>query len=260
MEEIRSKDNSLIKALVKLSASKKQRREEGRFLLEGARLCGDAVRTGIRPQLALLTQEAMERYPQAALTAQGADRVILISKEVAAKLSDTTTPQGVFCVCELPQERLELSSKGRYLVLSSLQDPGNVGTIIRTAEALGLDGILATADCPDFYSPKVLRSAMGSVLRLPFRLFSSGEEAVTALREQGVTVYAAALTDSAASITSLTLGDGAAMVIGNEGNGLEQRVIERCDQAVVIPMAGGAESLNAATAAALCIWEMVRRR
>lgn len=260
MEEIRSKDNPLVKALVKLSSSKKQRREEGRFLLEGARLCGDAVRTGVRPAIALITQEAMERYPQAALTAQQADRAVLISREVAAKLSDTTASQGVFCVCPIPQERLELSRRGRYLALSSLQDPGNVGTIIRTAEALGLDGVLATADCPDFYSPKVLRAAMGSVLRIPFRLFPTGEAAVAALREQGIAVYAAALTDSAAPITSLTFGDGAAVVIGNEGNGLEQSVIDCCDRAVIIPMAGGAESLNAATAAALCIWEMVRRR
>lgn len=259
MEEIRSKENPLVKALVKLSGSRKQRREEGRFLLEGARLCGDAVGSGFHPQIALITQEAMEKYPQAEPVAQAADRVILISKDVSAKLSDTAAPQGIFCVCGMKQQQRELSANGRYLVLSSLQDPGNVGTILRTAEALGLDGVLATADCPDFYSPKVLRSAMGSVLRLPFWLFSTGEEAVDALHRHEIRVYAAALTASAVPITSLELGRGSAIVIGNEGSGLTEGVISRCDQPVIIPMAGKAESLNAATAAALCIWEMVRR-
>lgn len=259
MEEIRSKDNPLVKSLVKLASSRRQRREEGRFLLEGARLCGDAVRSGFRPQITLITQEAMDKYPQAAQAAQAADRVILISRDVAAKLSDTTAPQGVFCVCGVRTEHLELSANGRYLLLSSLQDPGNVGTILRTAEAFGLDGVLATTDCPDFYSPKVLRSAMGSVLRIPFQLFSTGGEAVNVLRNVGIRVYAAALTDNAIPITNLKLGCGSAMVIGNEGNGLAPEVIDCCDQAVIIPMAGEAESLNAATAAALCIWEMVRQ-
>ena len=186
MEEIRSKDNPLVKALVKLSGSRKQRREENRFLLEGARLCSDAVRTGLNPQIALITEEAMDKYPQAAQVAQAADRVIMISKDISQKLSETAAPQGVFCVCEMRTEQLEIAPDGRYLVLSNLQDPGNVGTILRTAEALGLDGVLATADCPDFYSPKVLRSAMGSVLRIPFLLFSTGEEAVEALHEKGI--------------------------------------------------------------------------
>ena len=259
MEEIRSKDNPLVKALVKLSGSRKQRREENRFLLEGARLCSDAVRSGFRPQIALITEEAMEKYPQASEVAQAADRVIMISKDISQKLSETAAPQGVFCVCEMKTQMPQLSPEGRYLVLSSLQDPGNVGTILRTAEALGLDGVLATADCPDFYSPKVLRSAMGSVLRIPFLLFSTGEEAVEALHEKGIRVYAAALTDTAVPITEVELGNGCAMVIGNEGSGLTESVIRCCDQAAIIPMAGNAESLNAATAAALCIWEMVRR-
>ena len=259
MEEIRSKDNTLVKELVKLGSSRKYRREEGRFLLEGARLCGDAVKNGVVPQIGLLTEKAMERYPQAREILACCRRGILISDGVAQKLSDTQSPQGVFCVCEIPPQSLTLSPAGRYLAMCSLQDPGNVGTILRTAEALGIDGIVATADCPDFYSPKVLRAAMGGVLRMPFTLVQDGLEAVDTLRAAGLRVYAAALSDTAVEITRLSLGAGCAMAIGNEGNGLPPQVVERCDAAAIIPMAGGAESLNAATAAALCIWEMVRR-
>lgn len=258
MEEIRSKENPLVKEMVKLAGSARFRRETGRFLLEGARLAGDAVQSGFRPLCALATQEALDKYPQARQVMEAAGRAVLISGGVAGKISGTAASQGVFCVCQTPGRDFEPCREGRYLLLCSLQDPGNVGTIIRTAEAFGIDGLIVTKDCPDLFSPKVLRAGMGSVLRMPVRQAEDGLAAVELMKAAGIRTYAAALTQGAVDITKAALGPGSCILIGNEGGGLPQEVIEACCAAVIIPMEGRAQSLNAAAAAAVCIWEMTR--
>ena len=260
MEEIRSKENSLVKEFVKLGSSSRFRRETGHFLLEGARLAGDAVKNGFHPVAALATAAALEKYPQTREVMEKASRSAVISEQIAEKISGTAASQGVFCSCGIPEMDFEIRRDGKYLVLCSLQDPGNVGTIIRTSEAFGIDGLVVTKDCPDFFSPKVLRAGMGSVLRMPVKQAENGTQAVKILQEKGIRTFAAALTEDAEDITKIPLGPGSCIVIGNEGNGLPQDVINSCDKAVVIPMAGRAQSLNAAAAAAVCIWEMTRKR
>lgn len=260
MEEIRSKENPLIKELVKLAGSVRFRRETGRFLLEGARLAGDAVQSGFCPTIALATQEAIAKYPQAQQALEAAERSILISRQAAEKISGTASTQGIFCVCKTPALDFCLKADSVCLALCSLQDPGNVGTIIRTAEAFGISGLIVTRDCPDLFSPKVLRAGMGSVLRMPVKMVESGFQAVELLKGAGMRTFAAALTDGAVDITQAALGPGSCILIGNEGSGLSRDVIQACECAVVIPMAGRAQSLNAAAAAAVCIWEMTRSR
>ncbi len=260
LEEIRSRDNPLVKEMVRLGESARARRESGRFLLEGARLAGDAVRNGVRPIAAFATADALEKYPQAAQVLQAAQRSALISRQVAGKISGTESSQGIFCICPMPEMDFSVSRDGVYLLLCSLQDPGNLGTIIRTAEAFGVSGLVMTRDCPDRFSPKVLRAGMGSVLRTPVKLVGSGAEGAELLKEKGIRTFAAALTSSAEDITSIPLGPGSCIAIGNEGSGLTQETIDACGRSVIIPMAGRAQSLNAAAAAAVCIWEMTRRR
>jgi len=260
LEEIRSKENSLVKEFVKLGSSSRFRREAGRFLLEGARLAGDAVQNGFYPFAALATQAALEKYPQAGEVLAASARSAVISEQIAEKISGTASSQGVFCVCGIPETDFQIREDGIYLVLCSLQDPGNVGTIIRTAEAFGIDGLVVTRDCPDLFSPKVLRAGMGSVLRMPVKQAGNGIQAVRLLQEKNIRTFAAALTEDAQEITKTSLGAGSSIVIGNEGSGLPQEVIQSCNGAVVIPMAGRAQSLNAAAAAAVCIWEMTRCR
>jgi TrmH family RNA methyltransferase len=260
LDEIRSKENPLIKEFVKLSSSNRFRRETGRFLLEGARIAGDAVQNGFHPITALVTAEALEKYPQTQKILQASERCAVIPKAVADKISGTTTSQGIFCIFPTPDLDFKIQKDGIYLALCSLQDPGNVGTIVRTAEAFGISGLIITRDCPDFFSPKVLRAGMGSILRMPVKIVENGIQAVELLKKEGIRTYAAALTESAVDITKVTLGMGSCVVIGNEGNGLPQDVIHSCDNTVVIPMAGRAQSLNAAVAAAVCIWETTRKR
>ena len=254
---ITSKENKQVKNCAKLISSKKYRREEGLFVAEGQRLCEDALRSGLVPQQTFIVESMVEKCTE---LLKQSKQVFVITEELAAKISDTETPQGVFSVFRTLDngETVDTMKWQRVLLLSSLQDPGNLGTIIRTSEAFGIDGLILSADCPDLYAPKVLRATMGGVYRLPIRVVDSMETAIGELRRQGFKVYATALSEKSQPITQLDLSGKIAAVIGNEGNGLTQPVIDACDGQTIIPMTGKAESLNAAIAASIVIWEMCR--
>ncbi len=257
---ITSRENRYIKEASKLLASRRFREQQGLFLVEGARLCQDAAQSGIRPLRLFTTPQGRERYPEILaqlelLTSESYD----ITPELAKKLSDTAAPQGIFAVCPIPQSSFSgFRAGGRYLLLNSLQDPGNIGAILRTAEAFALDGVLLSKDCPDLYSSKVLRAAMGGVFRVKAQVVLDVSAAIDGMRAQGILVYAAALHRNALPITQAPLKEGGAVIIGNEGSGLPEDLIEKCTAAVIIPMEGRAESLNAAVAAAIIAWEMRR--
>lgn len=256
---IQSRDNRWIKRAAKLLSSKKARREEGLFVAEGLRLCEDALRSGLLPQEIFVTQEALPRCQQ---LLEATQRRYLISEELAARLGDTQTPQGVFCVFPTLDNARPLDTmKGqRLMLLSSLQDPGNLGTIVRSGEAFGIDGLILSEDCPDLYAPKVLRATMGGVFRLPIQRVPSMVEAICDLRRQGFAVYGAALSPESIPVQQLDLRGKVAIVIGNEGNGLSPQVLAACTAPLIIPMAGKAESLNAAVAASVLLWELSRPR
>ncbi len=258
--QIQSRDNEHVKALCRLVKSGAARKNEKKFLLEGVRLCYDACISGHPIEQVLYTDEARRRYaPQLSALCAAAGQALEISEAVAGKLSDTMQSQGVFALCGTDGilRRPETVRPGRYLVLENLQDPGNVGTVLRTAAALGADGLFLTEDCADPFSPKVTRSAMGALFRLPLFGCASAEQAVQCLRRSGVACYAAVPDEDAAPLTSCRL-DQAAVLIGNEGNGLTARAIAACDGRLTIPMRQGVESLNAAVSAAIVLWEMLK--
>ena len=168
---VSSKDNQFVKEWRGLCHEARLRRASGLFAIEGARLCGDALASGLTVQTVLYTDQARQTY---AAVAEGliaaAVRAVEITPEIARYMADTATPQGVFCTVKSLDNRLRLDTikrMGRYGVLENIQDPGNLGAMIRTAEALGLDGLILSAGCCDVYSPKVLRGSMGGVFRLP---------------------------------------------------------------------------------------------
>ena len=261
MEAITSKENSRYKQLCKLVSSKKERQKTGLFVAEGLRLCCDAVRSGMIPESIFATEHFVKKFPDEwqQLTAQCA-RQYLITEELSEKISDTQTPQGVFAVFAALDKTVNTGKieYGRFLFLVSLQDPGNVGTIIRTAEALGISGVLMTSDCPDVYSPKVLRSTMGSLFRLPIYNVENPIELVCDFQHKGFSVYAAALRNDSVKLGTVSFPEKAMVLIGNEANGLPQEVISACDKVLMIPMKGNAESLNAASAANIIMWEMMK--
>ncbi len=259
---ITSKDNRLIKDWRALHEQARKRRKEGLFVIEGARLCGDALASGLELTAVLYTAEARETY------ATIVETLIVAAKEsaeitpvLASALADTNHPQGVFCIAKALDIRLSLdtiNNMGRYGVLEDIQDPGNLGTMIRTAEAFGLEGLILSAGCCDILNPKVLRASMGGVFRLPIGVSQDIPAAITALQERGMTALACVVDADAQPIQSVAKTAGCLCVIGNEGNGLTAETVAACAKRVTIPMAGRAESLNASMAAGIVMWELVR--
>ncbi len=259
MEIITSANNDKIKYARKLTADSSLRRESGRFVIEGARLCADAASCGVIIERAFVTGRAFETYKSYvdAVTAVCGE-VYEIDEAVAAKLSDTGNPQGVFCVCvKKDGASVPLDPLGKYLALENVQDPSNAGAICRTAEALGLSGLVVCGGC-DIYSPKVLRSAMGSSLRLDIIEEPDIVSFIARAKEAGMLTLAAVPDSAAEDIRNISFDGGCVCCIGNEGNGLTESAKQACDRAVTVPMKGKAESLNAAAAAAITAWELVR--
>ena len=246
-----------------LRDQKSKRREAGSFVIEGARLANDALLSGAKLTAAFITEQAREKYGECCLAlVQSGIPVYDVTPAVAGCLADTRSTQGIFCTAIMPQDELEIQKidpQGAYLALEDIQDPGNLGTMLRTAEAMGIKGVLLSAGCTDAYSPKVVRASMGAVFRLPFYSGVNMPDAVALLKSKGIKVYAA-VADGGDDILDYSLGGGVAAVIGNEGNGLTQECIEACSGRITVRMQGRAESLNAAAAATVIIWEMTKRR
>ena len=259
---ITSRRNELVREYVHLTSSAQYRREQKQIPLEGARLCADAARSGLQPLLLLCTEEASGKYGEylAPIRACLPDEYIL-SPSVAQALSDTKSPQGVFCVCAKPaeSESLPVPQDGNHiLVLENIQDPANLGAVLRTAEAVGIAGVVLAGNGCDAFSPKALRAGMGAAFRLPVYLRDNAADTIRLLNQSGFRTYAAVPDIAAVPVTSVDFSFPAAAVIGNEGNGLTREVIDTCTERVTIPMAGRAESLNAAASAAIFMWEMMR--
>ncbi|HWQ51491.1 MAG TPA: RNA methyltransferase [Terriglobales bacterium] len=217
----------------------KGRKRQGRFLVEGQKLIDEALAAGYKLCGLWRAEEVGER--------------------AFARLCDTVTPQGVAAAFELPEEReLTLAPDGRYVLLENLQNPGNVGSILRTAEAMGLSGVLFCGEAVDIYAPKVLRGSMGSALRMPTCTFEAPDAAKAALAAAGLPLWGSALRADAVKLGGQSLTSGA-VAVGNEGAGMSGELLELCDRVVVIPMAGVTESLSAPAAAAILLWELFGR-
>lgn len=251
---ITSVQNALYKQVKHLIADRAFRRERGEFAAEGRRLFADAVASGLMPKAVLLS----EKQDPAEYDCLGAP-VYVLPQAMMTSLSDTKTPQGVAGVFPVPHPSGKADGE-KLLMLCSLQDPGNVGTILRTAEAFGISQVLLSEDCPDLYSPKVLRASMGGVFRMACETVRDVPDTIRTLRKAGFCVYAAALEDGACSVEEADLSGKVCVLIGNEGNGLPGEVIASCDGALLLPMRGRAQSLNAAMAAGIFIWEMTKAR
>ena len=256
-----SRDNPLIRQVRELLGSARARRENRLFAMEGARLCADAARSGAAVTAFLYTRRAAETYrsywePVAA----AAQRRFEIPEALMKYAADTATPQGMLCVCAMLDNRPGLDTiepHARYLALEDIQDPANLGTVIRTAEALGLSALLLSDGCCDPYNPKVLRGSMGGVFRLP--LLPAGDLAHTAeiLGRRGVRCFAC-VPQGGEDLRRAGLSAGAVCLIGNEGRGLRPETAAACTGRLTIPMGGRAESLNAAMAAGIVMWELCR--
>ncbi len=273
-EFITSRQNPRIRAVCGL-AEKKKRKEAERFRLDGVKLLGEALSSGaeivsvfLREPVSPLVEQMIEGAIAEGRLSEA--RVFSVNDSVFEKLSEEKSPEGVLTVCRflgelhttVSREEIEsLDLTGETLLLAeSLRDPGNLGTVMRSCAALGIDRLILSADCADLYNPKTVRSAMGALFRLPTLTVATEDMPllIERLRASGRRVFGAALREDAAEIGRFPLRSGDCFVIGNEGHGLSERVLDACDGAAIIPMREGNESLNAAAAAAICIWETVR--
>ncbi len=259
MEEIKvikSKDNALIKLVCALQGSAKARKNEGIFVLEGFRICSDALENGIEFSKLIISETAEKKYENELFDFyENADEIYKIPDSLFTKISDTKSPQGVIALVKMPSNNTEISKKGRYIALENLNDPSNLGAVSRTAEALGVSGIIISGDSVDPYSPKSLRASMGTLLRMPVIILNdfAGE-----LKNSELKIYACVVDRDAKDINDVNFKDGSVLVIGNEANGLTDDLKQIADQEITITMRGKAESLNAATAAAISMWEMMK--
>lgn len=263
---ITSRDNQFVRQVKRLLSDSGARRAEGLFAIEGARLCEDAALSGVKIRTLLYTPEAQVVYAsRISVLKEYCDEYYEISASLSKRIGDTLTPQGVFCVCELLDnlsgldkiEDIKNAGLG-FLALENLQDPANMGAIIRTAEALGMDGILLSDGCCDVYNPKVLRGSMGGVFRLPLINVGEMSAAVGRLASEGIACFACVIDKDAVPLPEAGFSRGSVCVIGNEGSGLKSQTVSACTGKITIPMGGRAESLNAAMAAGIVMWEMAR--
>lgn len=250
--------NKRIKWLVSLSEKAKERKKEKVFLVEGSKMFEEADEKYIREVY------VSENYIEKNGISDKLEKIgyETVSDEVFKKISDTKSPQGILCVMKQYEYTMEelLDKENPVLVLlEDIQDPGNLGTILRTGEGAGIDGVIMTRDTVDIYNPKTIRATMGSIYRVPFLYADSMEAVIERLKDKGVAVYAAHLSGEN-YYDSFDFTKGSAFLIGNEGNGLKKKTADLADSYLKIPMEGKVESLNAAIATSLLMYETYRQR
>ncbi len=257
METLTSRTNPLIKdaAALKDSAARKK---TGRFLIEGARLCEDAAINSVPVEILFITEKAAQKYKEEfEAVKKCARKSFFISEHIAEKLSDTKNSQEFFAVCTDSKKVTDIDKNGMYVFCDNIQNPDNLGAIVRTAEALGVSGLVLNSGC-DTHSPKALRASMGALLRFPVIKTDNGKELLSELKSNGMEIFGSVVFPDAEKLTRIEKKGGSVLVIGNEGNGISEEILGCCTRLITIPMKGKAESLNAFAAAAILIWEFMK--
>lgn len=268
---ITSRSNPRIVDAAKLQ-EKKHRTKTERFFFEGHKLFSEARMTHAPIECVIAEEHAYEKY--ADLFVDPDFEILVVPSSVYEKITAEQAPQGIYCIAKSLHnlyfshtnamngsqfgDIINTESPQKLLICDGLRDPGNLGTVIRTANALGFDRLILSSDCADVYNPKTVRAAMGALFRLPMVITEDIPTAITELRTYGYDVRAAALTDTAQPLGAYTVTPKTVFVIGNEGHGLSEQTIAACCGSVIIPMAEGAESFNAAIAASILMWERTR--
>ena len=277
MEFITSRQNPLILRVVRLQ-DRKHRQREQLFTFDGIKLCKEALLANVTLDKIFLRASTADRVlnrmeqelPDRNFSAHPA--LVMLEDAVFDKISAEKSPEGIICVAKyidkfhkivtinnIDQSAVyPIGPKERIMLLESVRDPGNLGTIIRSAAAFGIDRLIISEDCADLYNPKTVRASMGTIFHRQIDRVADLPTAISALIRDGRNIYAAALDQTAVKLGAVALNPGDGIVIGNEGHGLSADTISACTGCLYIPMAEGIESLNAAMAATVCMWEMYR--
>ena len=266
---ITARTNPTVKWAASLS-EKKYRDASGVFIAEGEKLTYEAISTGLNVTHIFISESRYAKcfdLPKKALSDKKYENteIVRLSDDVFGKISTEKSPQGVISVIKhldffrkldiIYKEEFFLNANERALALCSVRDPGNLGSVIRSAVAFGVDHIILSSDCADLYNPKTVRSAMGSLFKVKATVVGNVEEFTRIARECGRRVFAAELTERAVSLSDLELKDTDIFMIGNEGHGIPKSVSDVATGSVYIPISARTESLNASVAAAVFMWE-----
>jgi len=261
MKSITSKDNSIIKEVASLQ-EKKYRDKLGLYLVEGPNLVKETMNYGGRPRFIFTKVGASDEVQEIAGLAETTSTVYELTEDVFMKISDTQNPQGIIAVVEkkeyTSQSFFESVADGNVLVLDRLQDPGNVGTLIRLAEAMDFKGVIFIKGCADPYQPKVVRAAAGAILRTPMLFCEDANQCINELSKHNKKAYAAFM-NAKLRVMDADLKENSAVIIGNEGSGISKEFEEHTEK-IMIPMSGETESLNAAIAGTIIMYESKRQK
>ena len=251
VETITSRQNPLMTHLRKLASSRSYRKKSGEYLCDGTKLLDEALKWGAPVQTAVFSDGV--EIP----TLPDTVRAVRVSEDLMRSVSPMETPQGVLFTVALPETKLPETLAGKhYLVLDGVQDPGNVGTILRTADAFECDGVFLVNACADLFNPKTARATMGAVFRRDVYQCTA-DELCALLQKSNLPLYGTALRNDTVSLRDAELSR-AAVAIGSEGRGLSAEILSKCEKTIKIPMSPRCESLNAAVAASVVLWEMYR--
>ena len=268
-EFLSSKNNDTVKWAATL-ADKKGRDKSSSFIAEGIKLTLEAISASL-PITHIFVSESKADAVMSKIEEKLAEkndlnvRLITLADSAFEKISTEKAPEGVISVIKhldffsnidiIYKKDFFIARDERVIVLCSVRDPGNLGSVIRSAVAFGVDRIILSSDCADVYNPKTVRSAMGSLFRVKISKVSRLEGFIEAFRDSGRRIFAAELTENAKSLTDISLTRSDAVIIGNEGHGIPPEISALCDESVYIPISGKTESLNASVAAAIFMWE-----
>lgn len=266
-EAITSKTNSTIVKIGKL-VKKKYRDEDKLFLCDGVKLFHEAINFGAKIEYILLKNDVDFESDTIdaikALKASGT-RVLVLNEAVYSKISTEISPQGIIAVCSYldlikyeDQLKENINQNEKVMMLEAIRDPGNLGTIIRNAAAFGIDRLILSSDCVDIYSQKIIRAAMGAIFKLKINIVGDFVGAIKHLQGLGRVVLSATLNDKALVLGKKALSKTDVVIIGNEGHGLSSEAINASNDAIIIPMEKNTESLNAAMASAIFMWELYK--
>ena len=259
MREITSKENRIFRHALSLK-KKKFRDRFGEYLIEGPNLLKEALKEGVEVETVFVRPEMTSEEEKLINENRSIDaKAFCLSAALFGELKDTETSQGIISVVKKREKEADSIPGGNWLILDRVQDPGNIGTLLRTADAAGFERAVLMKGTADPYSAKVVRSACGTLFRLPVFYAESIDELVRSVRSSGKRLIATAM-DAGKAYYDCDLKTDAAIVIGNEGNGIDPELIAAADEIISIPMVGNTESLNAAVAGGILMYERIRRR
>lgn len=262
--EISSKNNDVIKYIKKVISNSKTRKKDGVFLIEGLRLCEEAIKNNVNIIKVFCTSKFYEKYNLFVNTIINTNnsQAYIVNDSIMESISDTETPQGIICLCKMIDKKISIDtikSYSKIILLENLQNPSNLGSIFRSLDAFGIDLVIISSNSCDVYNPKSLRGSMGAIFKLNIMIENDISGLLVALKKEGFNICSAVPSNKAESVRILGNLKKIVSILGNEGNGISQELIELSDRHITIPMRKNCESLNVAVAAGIISWEMTNR-